>query len=268
MKNTQTPTNSFLSLLISQYHTLKSDIKSAIQSSATKLAQPYLLHTIRNANDKMYRSLSFQTGITNVVKDLSPEQFLTMLKNVQTYRPARSPFLSERLNTELDDLFEKNISLVYLKTNLCLNRRDVKLHEAVLRQLESLNKEQLQRLIQQMSKNQTPDMQKEICLAMQATDAVQKQEQKIKTHRTVQTLATLGAIATLAFGLTHAKTKGQKETTAMTAAALTTLAVGEHLNKKKWQEQNRTTNADIQKQPKVFRRFQQIQTIIHDDRIG
>lgn len=258
----QNDSNKVLSTLVAQYSKMEKNIKSA----AYKFGHPYFIKLIRQSNEKMYRSLSFQTGIASVVKDLSPEQFLVLLKDIQICHLASSPFLSERLNNEANDLFVRNISRVYLKTNLSLNRQDVKLHETVLRQLESLNKEQLRKLIQGMAKNKTSDMQKEICLALQATDVVEHQKQKIKTHNVVQGLATLGAVATLAFGMPHATTKEQKTTATTGAAAMLAVAVGAHMHKKKWQEQNRITDTNLQKQPEVFKRFQQIQGIIHNQR--
>ena len=255
-----TPGNKVLSTIIAQYNQMEKNVKSA----AYKFAHPYFIKIIRQKNQDMYQSLSFQTGIASVVKDLSPKQFLDLLKNMQVYRPACSPFLSEHLNTEIDNLFAQNIARVYLKTRLDLNRRDVKLHETVLHQLESFDKEQLQKLIQQMAQNKTHEMPKEICLALQATDTVENQQQKIKTHRLVQTLATLGAIATLTFGGTHASTKEQKAAVTTGAVALTAVAIGAHMNKKKWRIQNAETTACLQKQPEVFSRFQQIQTIIHN----
>jgi len=228
-----------------------------------KLIDKYLLRVGHKENEKIYRSPAFQESISKSVKDLKPEEFLALFKIIERNKQSHNPHLSTAVNNQIDDLFAKDVFLIYLKNTLNLNRLGAGLHEIVLRQLEPLNKEQLRDLIQLMAQKNSPITSQEVCYSLQVLDNLKQQQKKVQTNKLIRNFAILGAVATLAFGGLRAETKEQKTATAAGTAALATLAVGAHVQKRKQQNQKIEEITNVQKYPEVFSRFQQIQKVIN-----
>lgn len=223
MKNEQQNSlHKVLPVILSHYHKMEKDIKSV----AYQRVRPYFPEIIHQASKKMYQTPTFQREISDAVKDVSPEQFLMLLKNLQVYQPARSPFLSKPLNEQINELFRKDISRVYLQTHLDLNKLGTKARERITQQLENLDQTQLHDIIQLMVSKNGSKTAKEIRISLQISSAFAKRQREIKTFKHLRNFAIFGAIATLTFGSMRAETKMQKTAAKVGSGALAVLAIG------------------------------------------
>lgn len=129
--------------------------------------------------------------------------------------------------------------------------------------ISHLKQNQLEDLAKLVSQTKTIEEKNMLFTLMVLREKWKRQQQQIKTSKLIHGLATLGAVATLAFGIPFTKTEEQRVATAAGAGAIAALAVGADRQTKKRQAQLEDETETLHTyHPKESRQFIQIIGIV------
>ena len=210
---------------------------------------------VRNMFRKLYQKITGKKLLTDI------EKFQRDADEAALRMWIRKAFWTQGPQKEEQPKKTKTISTKN-KSDKKEKREEGKTVDAMWKTINHMNKEQLINLMSMIVKTKSIEDKDELFTIMYAREKLKREKRKICTHKLMQGLATLGAIATLAFGATHAETKAQKAAAAAGTAILATMAVGAHAHKQWWQEKFERTKALVQTRPDVRNRFQRIHEII------